>query len=119
MAANAAWPSDSCPATPTRRVRPTAPIMVAITNRPSCSQKSVSTKGSPRATSSRTSSPIRRGRSDTDGLLAAEQALRPHQQNDDHDDVGHDLAEPAAEEGEVALVADGQGRDQPDDQAAE
>src|SRR5919112_4282718 len=116
MAAKAAWPSDSWPATPTSRVRPTAPTMVAITNRPSCSQKSSSTRGRARATRRRTSPAIRRGRSDTDGLLAAEQTLGPHEQDDDHHDVGHDLAEPAAEEGEVALVADGQRRHQADDQ---
>src|SRR3954467_606601 len=119
MAAKAAWPSESCPATPTSRVSPTAPTMVAITNRPSCSQKSSSTSGRASATTSRTRTPSRRGRSDTDCLLAAEQTLGPHEQDDDHDDVGHDLTEAAAEEREVALVADGQRGDQADDQASD
>src|SRR3954452_10971779 len=119
MAANAAWPRDNWPATPTRRVSPTAPTAVAITNRPSCSQKSSSTSGNARATRSRRRAPRRRGRSDTDCLLAAEQTLGPHEQDDDHDDVGHDLAEAAAEEAQVVLVADGQRGDQADHQAAD
>src|SRR3954468_15758083 len=119
MAAKAAWPSESCPATPTSRVSPTAPMAVAITNRPSCSQKSSSTSGSASATRSRPRTPSRRGRSDTDCLLAAEQTLGPHEQDDDHDDVGSDLAEAAAEEGQMALVADRQRRDQSDHQAAD
>src|SRR5919205_1714036 len=101
MAAKAAWPRDSCPATPTSRVRPTAPTIVAITNSPSCSQKSWRTSGSASATRSRNRMPRRRRRSDTDGLLAAEQTLRPHEQDDDHDDVRHDVAETAAEKGHV------------------
>src|SRR4051794_22912283 len=118
MAANAACPRDSWPATPTSRVSPTAPIAVAITNRPSCSQKSSSTSGSASATTSRTSTPIRRGRSDTDCLLAAEQPLGPHEQDDDHDDVGDDFSEAVAEEGQIALVAHRQRRDQSDDEAS-
>src|SRR5688500_2775886 len=93
--------------------------MAAITNRPSCSQKFSSTSGRATAPTRRTSPPIRRGRSDTDGLLAAEQTLGPYEQDDDHHDVRHDVAEATAEEGQVALVADGQRRHQPDDQAAE
>src|SRR4051794_10401159 len=119
MAAKAAWPRDSWPATPTRRVSPTAPMAVAITNRPSWSQKSSRTSGSARAMTSRPRTPSRRGRSDTDCLLTAEQTLGPHEQDDDHDDVGHDLAEAGAQEGEVALVAHGQRGDQADDQAAD
>src|SRR3954467_14224708 len=91
----------------------------AMTNRPTWSQKSCSTRGSARATTSSPTTPSRRGRSDTDCLLAAEQTLGPHEQDDDHDDVGHDLTEAAAEEREVALVADGQRGDQADDQAAD
>src|SRR6476660_5425187 len=116
MAAKAAWPRDSWPAVPTRSVSPTAPMAVAITNRPSCSQKSWSTSGSASATTSRPARPSRRGRSDTDRLLAAEQTLGPHEQDDDHHDVGHDLAEAAAEEGQPALVAHGQRGDEADDQ---
>src|SRR5918993_1998526 len=119
MAANAAWPRDSWPATPTSRVSPTAPTIVAITKRPSWSQKSSSTRGRATATRRRTSPAIRRGRSDTERLLAAEQPLGAHQQDDDHHEVGHDLAETAAEESEVALVAHGQRGDQADDQSAE
>src|SRR5215218_7626226 len=102
MAANAAWPRDRWPATPTSRVRPTAPIAAAITNSPICSQKFSRNSGSVSATSSRTARPIRRGRSDTDGLLAAEQPLGPDEQDDDHDEIGHDLTETTAEEGQVA-----------------
>src|SRR3954469_1867334 len=119
MAAKAAWPRESWPAVPTRRVSPTAPMAVAITNRPSCSQNSWSTRGSASATTTSARTPSRRGRSDTDCLLAAEQALGPHEQDDDHDDVGRDLAETAAQEGQLVLVADGERGDQADDQAAD
>src|SRR4051812_15103322 len=95
-------------------------MAAAITNRPVCSQKSDRTRGSARATSTSTSPPIRRGSSDTDGLLAAQQARGPHEQDDDHDDVGGDLAETGSEEGrQVTLVAGDQRAGEPDDQAAD
>src|SRR3954469_12358099 len=118
MAANAACPSDNWPATPTRRVSPTAPIAAPITNSPACSQKPDSRSGRARATTRSASPPIRRGSSDTDGLLAAQQTRGPHEQDDDHDDVRGDLAEAGAEEAcEIALVAGDQGAGEPDEQA--
>src|SRR3954462_7120766 len=86
LPARAACPRDSWPATPTSRVSPTAPMAVAITNRPVCSQKSDSTRGSASATRTSATPPIRLGRreegsSDTDGLLAAQQARGPHEQD--------------------------------------
>src|SRR3954452_10324975 len=98
-------------------------MAVAMTNSPVCSQKSDSTNGRAAATRISTSPTIRLGSrnavsSDTDSLLAAQQARGPHEQDDDHDDVRRDLAEAGAEEArEVALVAGDQRAGEPDEQA--
>src|SRR3712207_9403409 len=56
--------------------------------------------------------------SDTGQLLGAEEPRGPDEQDGDHDDVGDDLAEAAAQEEQLLLVAGGEGLGQPDEQSA-
>src|SRR5690242_1513057 len=101
-----AWPRDNWPATPTSRVSPMAPTTAAIANRPVCNQKSSRNRGAASAASRARSAGTRRGRSDTDGLLAAEQPRGPHEQHEDHHGVGDDLTEATAEKVKLAFVTD-------------
>src|SRR3954463_4521063 len=105
---------------PTSSVRPIAPIAADIANRPVCSQKPSAYWGShtrnttrPMATTRLTS---RRRPSDTRDLPRAEQPRRPPQEPQQQHDVGHDLRQPPAEEGDLVLVAGRERRRDPDDE---
>src|SRR5919112_658243 len=131
-----AWASESCPVVPTRRFSPIAPTIAPNTAKPVRSQNSSTYSGSASSTtrSATTSSgrsherrerrgrvPVRsagprlapggaeRVRSDTCQLLGPEQPRRADQQDDDHHDVRHHLAEPAPQERQLLLVAGGEG----------
>src|SRR5205085_9577147 len=134
---------ESCPAPPTRRVSPRAPIIAAKAKAPLCSQKSwpaaskVPSASGKSATSATT--PGRRpsarrpetaraaatsaevssraaATSDTGGLAGPEEPGGPHQQHCHHHHVGHDLVEATPEEAEVRLVAGGEHLGNADDQ---
>src|SRR5919112_4059723 len=101
--------SESCPVTPTSSVSPMAAIAADIAKRPVCSQKPSRKYG---ATSSATSSAISAvrpaSRSDTVDLRRSEEPRRPPQQDEQQHDVGDDLAQPAAQERQLVLIAGGE-----------
>src|SRR3954452_19781333 len=115
MATKNACASESWPATPISSDRPIAAIIDAIANSAVCSQKLSSQIGS--AASTTTTAAVTSAL-DTGHVLGAEEAVRPHQQHEQHHDVGGDRAEAAAEEGELLLIARGEDGDDADDQAA-
>src|SRR3954454_21859533 len=102
-------------------------MIAAIANRPVCSQNWLSWYGASRSrahiTTRASLGPWRRAVSDTRQLPGAEQPGRTEEQHDDHHHVGRDVAEPAAQEGDVVLVAadhrDRDADDQPADHRAE
>src|SRR4051794_14376972 len=131
---------DSCPVVPTSRFSPMAPTIAPNTANPVRSQNSSTYSGATRSSRSRTPTTISRVRdrrgatvdrgagdaprtcvavdSDTGQLLRPEEAGRADQQHDDHHDVRDDVAEPAAEEQQLVLVAGSQGLGDADEQAA-
>src|SRR3954469_13436676 len=133
--------SDSCPVVPTSRFSPIAPTIAPNTANPVRSQNSSTYSGAMSASTRMTAITMmrtgeRRGAiavrvarlaprvcvavdSDTGQLLRPEEPGRPDEQHDDHDHVGDDVAESAAEEQQLVLVAGGEGLREPDQQAAD
>src|SRR4051812_25304901 len=116
MAMKKALARESWPVLPTSSVRPIAPIAADMANRPVCIQNASAYCGSHSSTRTRTTQPIFLYTRD---LTGPEQAPRPPQQHGEEHDVGHDVAQPAAEERELVLVARGQLDRDADDQPAD
>src|SRR4051794_10778913 len=108
MATKNACASESWPATPISSDRPIAAIIDAIANSAVCSQKLSSQIG--RAAST-TTTPAVASALDTGHVLGSEEPVRPHQQHQQHHDVGGDRAQTAAEERELVLIARAQDGD--------
>lgn len=67
----------------------------------------------------RTRRPLRARVSDTGQLLRTEESGRADQEHRDHDEIGGQVADPAAEERQVALVAGGEGLRHADEETAD